>query len=373
MTDTATTPEADVHERVKAYYGEELQGSEDLKTNACCASGAPPRWLRAPLERIHDDVSSRFYGCGFPIPEVLDGATVVDLGCGTGRDVYLISQLVGAKGHVHGVDMTDAQLEVANRTRDWHMETYGYSEPNVTFHKGTIEALSELPLPKGEVDAIVSNCVVNLSPRKDLVLAGVHELLREGGEFYISDIVVDRRLAPELADDPMLHGECLSGAMYVGDFLDLCRATGFRDPRVVAEHVVELSDEVRAKVGPATFSSLTLRLFKLPDADTRCEDYGQVATYKGTIAESPLLYRLDHIHLFEAGRPERVCRNTALMLSNTRLGKHFEVSAAIEHFGLHPCNPTMAHDQYPDADTGAGASPASSASTSSCSPGGGCC
>ncbi|MCA9542762.1 MAG: methyltransferase domain-containing protein, partial [Myxococcales bacterium] len=113
------------------YYGRVLQQTADLKTNACCATGAPPPRLAAGLQNIHDDVLNRFYGCGFPVPEVLEGATVLDLGCGTGRDVYLIAQLVGPKGKVIGLDMTESQLQVARDTLAWHMDRFGFAEPNV--------------------------------------------------------------------------------------------------------------------------------------------------------------------------------------------------------------------------------------------------
>ena len=76
------------HEWIQKYYGEILAQSEDLKTNACCATGAPPMWIQRLVDHVHPDVLSRFFGCGFPIPEAVEGAIVVDLGCGTGRDVY---------------------------------------------------------------------------------------------------------------------------------------------------------------------------------------------------------------------------------------------------------------------------------------------
>ena len=79
---------------------------------ACCASGAPPKFIRAFLKNIHEDVLAKFYGCGFPFSNGMEGCTVVDLGCGAGRDVYVLSQMVGPKGHVIGVDMTAEQIEV---------------------------------------------------------------------------------------------------------------------------------------------------------------------------------------------------------------------------------------------------------------------
>ncbi|MCC7111486.1 MAG: methyltransferase domain-containing protein, partial [Deltaproteobacteria bacterium] len=178
----------DLQAFVSEYYGKLLASSADLKTNACCASGAPPAWIASRLANVHQDVANRFYGCGFPIPHGLSGATAVDLGCGTGRDVYVLSQLVGADGHVHGVDMTEEQLALAKDTAAWHADRFGYPRPNTTFHRGYVEDLRAVGLEDASVDVVVSNCVVNLSPRKDLVLAEVFRVLKPGGELYISDV-----------------------------------------------------------------------------------------------------------------------------------------------------------------------------------------
>jgi len=333
-----------VHDAVRRYYGEVLKRSEDLATNACCATGAPPAWIADRLAEVHPEVSARFYGCGFPIPDALDGRTVLDLGCGTGRDVYVISQLVGERGFVHGVDMTASQLAVARDTQDWHRERFGYAASNVAFHEGYIEDLASLGLADNSVDVVVSNCVVNLSPRKDLVMDEVWRVLKPGGEFYFSDVFVDRRLPPEVADDELLHAECLGGALYEHDFVDLAKATGFADPRELERAPITIQNrEVEERVGAARFVSVTWRLFKLENLEARCEDYGQVATYRGTIPEARARMILDDHHVFEAGRPERVCGNTASMLQNTRYASHFEVLGdRAVHFGLFDCGETMA-------------------------------
>lgn len=342
---------------VKAYYGEVLGSSNDLKTSACCVSDAPGPYLSQLLKNVHEDVSSRFYGCGFPFPQALGGATVVDLGCGTGRDVYVLSQMVGPQGQVIGVDMTPSQLEVAEKTRGWHMDRFGFKVPNVRFEQGYIEDLSVLDLEPGSVDVFVSNCVVNLSPRKDLVLQQVMHHLREGGEFYLSDVIVDRRLPVEVARDPVLYSECLGGAMYRGDFSDLCKKVGFLDPRIVSERPIDiLNAEVQEKVGAARFYSVTYRLLKLPSLETRCEDYGQVATYTGGLPDWGELFVLDDHHTFERGRPERVCGNTADMLTQTRFAPHFAVTGTKErHYGIFDCGPTLAASQYQPEGNGSSA------------------
>ncbi|MGE0327781.1 MAG: methyltransferase domain-containing protein [Polyangiaceae bacterium] len=331
---------------VRDYYGRELRSTADLKTTACCAAGAPPEFLRARLANIHPDVENRFYGCGFPLPHALSEARVLDLGCGTGRDVYILAQLVGPSGWVHGVDMTPEQLQVAERTLDWHVERFGYSTPNVSFHHGYIEELESLGFQANSLDVVVSNCVVNLSPRKDLVLEGAWRVLKPGGEFYFSDVVADRRLAEQVRTHPVLQAECLGGALYHGDLLSLARRAGFGDPRLVSSAPIAITDpELQRIAGAATFESVTYRLFKLDDLDERCEDYGQVACYRGGIEGAEVVFWLDDHHAFEAGRPERVCGNTARMLSETRLRPWFEITGSrAHHFGLFPCGSTIAAD-----------------------------
>lgn len=326
------------------YYGKVLQASADLKTNACCAEDAPPRWIAERLQNVHADVVNRFYGCGFPIPHALEAATVVDLGCGTGRDAFVLAQLVGETGRVHGIDMAAEQLEVARSTAAWHADRFRFKAPNTVFHHGYIEDLSGTGIDSGAVDVVVSNCVINLSPRKDLVLAEAHRLLREGGELYVSDVLVDRRLPDAVSQDPDLYAECLGGALYQGDFVRLAKAAGFTDPRLVSQSPISIANrELALKVGAARFSSVTYRCFKLNDLDAECEDYGQTATYRGGIEGAEAIFWLDDHHAFEVGRPERVCANTAAMLAETRFGRWFDIAGTkTTHFGLFPCGPTHA-------------------------------
>ena len=113
---------------VKEYYGSILQKTRDLKTNACCTTDAMPPHLQRILRDVHPEVLERFYGCGSPIPAAIEGCVVLDLGCGTGRDAYLVSKLVGDRGRVIGVDMTEAQLDIALRHVDEQMGRFGFSE-----------------------------------------------------------------------------------------------------------------------------------------------------------------------------------------------------------------------------------------------------
>ena len=157
---------------VKDYYGKTLQTSADLKTEACCTPDDMPSYVKRLLSNVHDEVLAKYYGCGLVTPLALEGARILDLGSGSGRDVYALAQLVGPKGEVVGVDMTDEQIAVARAHVDWHRKKFGYKTSNVRFLHGYIERLDELGLEPGSFDIIVSNCVINLSPDKLAVLRG---------------------------------------------------------------------------------------------------------------------------------------------------------------------------------------------------------
>lgn len=315
-----------------------LGSSADLKTGACCSPEQLTPVLRALVARVHPEVRERFYGCGVPIPPALEGATVLDLGCGTGRDCYVLAQLVGEHGRVIGVDMTPEQLEVARRYRDWHAESFGHARSNVEFHLGYMENLGALGIEADSVDVVVSNCVFNLSPDKVRLFREVFRVLRPGGELYFSDVFADRRIPATLRDDPVLVGECLAGAMYTEDLRRILARVGCADVRQVSSRPVPLIDpEVEAKIGMVAFSSRTIRALRM-ELEDRCEDYGQVATYLGTIEGHPHVFDLDDHHRLETGRPLRVCGNSAAMLEGSRYGAHVQVRGDRSvHFGLFDC------------------------------------
>ena len=321
-------------ELVQAYYGQELQSSADLKTTACCDADAIPGWLKPLLARVHPEVSSRYYGCGLVCPPLLEGCRILDLGSGSGRDVYLLAQLVGASGDVVGVDMTPEQLDVARRHQAFHAEQFGYA--NVRFLEGQIEALDALDLEPASFDVIVSNCVLNLSTDKPAVLRGVQRLLKPGGEFYFSDVYADRRLPVDVQSHPVLYGECLAGALYWNDFLRLARAAGFADPRLLSDRPLEITEpELADLVGEARFYSATYRLFNIPELEDACEDHGQAVIYRGSIPEAPNRLVFDKHHSIEAGRIFPVCGNTYRMLQQTRFAPYFEFIGSFErHYGL---------------------------------------
>ena len=323
-------------ENARSYYGEVLTGSADLKTDACCTLDAPPPAVAAALANVHPEVRARYYGCGLVAPEAIEGAHILDLGSGSGQDAYVLAQLVGEGGSVTGVDATPAQLEVARRHQDWHRERFGHARSNVRFVEGDIARLDALDLPEGGFDVIVSNCVINLVADKAAVFRAAHRLLKPGGELYFSDVYADRRVDPALRDDPVLHGECLSGALYWGDFEALAKAAGFADPRLVTDRPLAIGDAaIAARLEGTAFHSATWRLFKLEGLEPRCEDYGQAVRYRGAIAGAERAFRLDAHHEIEAGRMFPVCGNTWRMLRDTRLAAHFEFFGDFaRHFGV---------------------------------------
>lgn len=325
-------------ESVKEYYGKTLKSNQDLQTSACCTADAMPVFLREILKDIHDEVKDKFYGCGSPIPLHLEGKTVLDLGSGTGRDCFLLSKLVGPKGRVIGVDMTDEQINVAKKYVDYHTQKFGYKEPNVQFLKGYIEDLEEVGIQSNSIDVVISNCVINLSPSKERVFSEIFRVLKPGGELYFSDVFVNRRLPQELTQDKLLVGECLGGAIYTEDFRRLLYRLGCSDYRFTTRSPIVLHNErIRESVGLSEFVSITVRAFKL-DLEDRCEDYGQIAIYLGGIKEATNVFVLDDHHVFEKNKPVLVCGNTALMLEKSRYSEHFKISGDKKtHFGLFAC------------------------------------
>lgn len=159
-------------------------------------------------------------GCGNPtaLGEIRDGMTVLDLGSGAGFDCFLAARKAGKAGKVIGVDMTEAMVEKARA----NAKRYGFS--NVEFRLGEIE---ELPLESGSVDAIISNCVINLSPDKQKVFNEAYRVLRKGGKMFISDIVLLEELTDAQRKDGELLVGCVGGALLKEKYLELIKGAGF--------------------------------------------------------------------------------------------------------------------------------------------------
>ena len=321
---------------VQKYYGETLKSSGDLQTSACCTIEAPPLYIRNLLAQIHDEPLMKYYGCGLVVPEKLDGLHVLDLGCGAGRDCFMLSALVGEHGSVTGIDMTPQQLNIARKYVDYHTDKWGYKSPNIKFLEADIDKLRDANLPKNSFDLIISNCVINLCQNKFEVLKEAYELLKPGGEMYFSDVYASRRIPVELVNDPVLYGECLSGALYWNDFINISKRAGFLDPRLVTDQPITIENpELKGKTASIDFFSATYRLFKIPKLEPSCEDYGQAVIYKGDIDHFPQKLMLDKHHSIEAKKVYPVCGNTFRMLHETRFKPHFDfIGDWKTHYGI---------------------------------------
>ncbi len=237
--------------QIRQYYGE---AARDPKTEICQPVAIEPRHLA----HIPQEVIARSYGCGSPVfaANLQPGETVVDLGSGAGMEVFIASRLVGPTGKVIGVDMTPDMLRFAGEASATVGKNLGYR--NVFFSRALLEAL---PLASDQADAIISNCVINLSPEKLRVFAEIKRALRPGGRVVISDLVSQTPLPPEIRFNPRLRGECIAGAMTEKKLLATLTKLGFVGLEVLARNPWRTVEEV-------SFDTVTVRASK-PNNSTR--------------------------------------------------------------------------------------------------------
>ncbi len=348
-------------EEIKEYYSNvTMKEHGEMATNTCsCGPESMPEYIQVVLEKIPEEITSRFYGCGSPLPPALEGCTVLDLGCGTGRDVYLASKLVGPNGKVIGVDMNADQIAVAEKYHEQMAKEWGYD--NVVFKQGYIEALDEIGIEDNSVDVVISNCVINLSPDKEAVFSEIWRVLKIGGELYFSDIFADRRVPDDINSNPLLVSECLGGALYIEDFRRLMAKCGWADFRYMESRAATIDNpEIERIIGNIQYTSRTIRAFKLPDTvEDICEEYGQTAIYLGGIEGCENYFDLDDHHRFFKDLRLDVCGNSCSFVQDTRFGKYFKIYGdRSQHFGPY---------------SGCGNAPDVSSDADCCGGGGGCC
>lgn len=188
------------------------------------------------LAGLPETVTGASLGCGNPlaIADLRPGETVLDLGSGGGIDCFLAARRVGPTGRVIGLDMTPDMIRLAQR----NAKKVGAA--NVEFRLGEME---EIPLPDGSVDAVISNCVINLSPDKDAVFAEVYRVLRPGGRLSVSDIVVDGELPQAIRERPDIWAACVSGALDESEYLAKIRAAGFESVEVLSRDQAEVEED----------------------------------------------------------------------------------------------------------------------------------
>ncbi len=325
---------------IMEYYGNTLKNKDDLATSACCpVELISSELIKNAIKDIDKEILNKYYGCGSPIPPLLDGLTVLDLGCGSGRDSYVVSKLVGENGKSIGIDMTENQIKVAQKHIKSQTKKFGYEKANVEFIKGYIEDLEKAGIKDNSIDLVISNCVINLSPDKEKVFSEIYRILKPGGELYFSDVFSDRRIPDNISTNTLLVDECLGGALYREDFRRLMQKSGFPDFRKVSEKKIDIGNkDIEEMTGNISFFSSTIRAFKIESLEDICEDYGQIATYKGTIPEHPNYFDLDDHHRFITGKPMLVCGNSTSMLQETRFSPHFDILGdRSTHFGPFDC------------------------------------
>jgi SAM-dependent methyltransferase len=238
--DTPTTNKAvnedHIRQQVRAHYGgiiDKKEEGEECCAPGCCGDTAADqkvdygKMLDYTAEELASvpEASNYGLGCGNPIlaAKLQPGEVVVDLGSGAGIDIFLSSKQLGPTGRAIGVDMTPTMITKARSNAAEH----GFT--NVEFRLGEIE---NLPVADGTVDAIISNCVVNLSPNKEQVFRECLRVLKPGGRIAISDIVATAKFPEELKDDPALYCGCMSGASLMDELKALLSRIGFENVEI---------------------------------------------------------------------------------------------------------------------------------------------
>ena len=231
----------DKNEQIRKQVEENYGALVVAKTSCCGPSCGEGPGKVAELAgygdelKAHPEAGAASFGCGNPLAfdGVRPGETVVDLGSGAGLDLLIAAERVGPSGRVIGVDMTDAMIEKARE----NMQRAGAD--NVEVRKGIIE---ELPVEDGSVDWVISNCVINLSPEKDRVFAEMRRVLKPGGRFSVSDMVVEE--LPEWAREmAAAYTACIGGAVSEDDYVEGLRAAGFEEVEI-ADRMVYTADQL---------------------------------------------------------------------------------------------------------------------------------
>ncbi|MGD8698293.1 MAG: arsenite methyltransferase [Gemmatimonadales bacterium] len=241
--------EAEIREVVRERYARAARQASASSASCCgpatgdCCGGAEKGVITRDLypvnetSKLPEAAVLASLGCGNPtaLAELTPGEVVLDLGSGGGIDVLLSARRVGPEGKAYGVDMTDEMLELARRNQREARVS------NAEFLKGTIE---NVPLPDKSVDVVISNCVINLSTDKDSVLREAFRVLKNGGRFAVSDIVIQGRLPAELRESLEAWSGCVAGALHEDEYRQKLTAAGFADIEVEVTRVYD-GGEVR--------------------------------------------------------------------------------------------------------------------------------
>ena len=227
-----------VKETVKERYGsiakEDASCCGPTTSEALCCGASSQDTMSKSIGYSDEDLqavpegANLGLGCGNPLAlsSVKEGDTVLDLGSGAGFDCFLAAKRTGETGHVIGVDMTPEMLAKARA----NAEKGGYT--HVEFREGEIE---KLPVEDNSVDIVISNCVINLSPDKEAVFSEIHRVLKPGGKFFVSDIVLSAPLPDSIRNSAAAYTACVAGALLKEDYLAKIQASGFKEVNVLKE------------------------------------------------------------------------------------------------------------------------------------------
>jgi len=241
-----TESSGQLREMVRQKYAEIARKSQSGCCTSCCGTGEQAEVDYSMIGDAYDGVSGYVadadlgLGCGLPVEHagLRPGQTVLDLGSGAGLDVFVARNEVGESGQVIGVDMTAEMIAKARK----NAEKSGYD--NVEFRLGEIE---HLPVLSDSVDAVISNCVLNLVPDKERAFAEIFRVLKPGGHFCISDIVSSGELPDWVKGIAEAYAGCVSGAIPKSDYLSLIKEAGFADVVVASKRPIDVPAELIAR------------------------------------------------------------------------------------------------------------------------------
>ena len=235
--------ESQLKDLVRQKYSEIALQDKETNSASCCGSGCCTSEVAnimnddyTTLDGYNPDADLGL-GCGLPtqFAKIKEGDTVIDLGSGAGNDCFVARAETGDKGRVIGIDLTPAMIEKARANTD----KLGYN--NVEFRQGDIE---KMPVTSNLADVIVSNCVLNLVPNKDGVFKEIFRVLKPGGHFSISDVVLVGQLPESLRQDAEMYAGCVSGAIQKAEYLNLVYANGFSNVTLQKEKRIHIPDDI---------------------------------------------------------------------------------------------------------------------------------
>jgi SAM-dependent methyltransferase len=330
---------ASAKENLATHYQMLLANGSIYELGMLNAAEEPvPRHARFIRDGLAPSVIKGFKGFETPIPSLLDGCHVLVLACGAGRDAFVASKLVGARGKVLAVDPSLENINEAKNMTAGQMSLFGRKKTNLEFVQGYPEDLASLGVRDESFDVVLANYALNLALDKQRVVDEAYRVLRFGGELYLGALFSDRRITEPLLKDRRIKNEIVRGAIYLEDFRRWLRSAGWESFRYMQKRRVVIGDaREKEALGDTDLIYRIVRAFKLDNLEDLCENYGQSLEYLGTAAGHNQFFDLDDKHRFYVDKPIRVCGNTCALVENTRFAKYFRIKGGRsgKHYGLY--------------------------------------